>query len=70
MPTSNEQIAAHLDTLMYAAQKAANTVASYEVHASKMTASARATERATITTVPSDLQHASNCSLCNGWDGS
>jgi hypothetical protein len=35
-----------------------------------MTSSARTSTLAKVTTVPSALQHASNCSICNGWDGS
>ena len=60
----------HLQTLQKAVNAAINSASGYRNYGSKLTSSNRATHLATITTVPSALQHASNCSVCNAWDGS
>ena len=60
----------HLRGLQSAVSTAINNVRRYQDYNGEMTASARNALLATVTTVPSALQHASNCSICNGWDGS
>jgi hypothetical protein len=67
---TNEAVLAHLDTVRAAVNTAINTVNYYSASNSDMTNAARAATLAKVTTVPSALQHASNCSTCNGWDGS
>ena len=66
----NEATLAHLQAVRDAVNTAINNVNRYAGYNSEMTSSARTTLLATVTTVPSALQHASNCSTCNGWDGS
>ena len=67
---TNQATIAHLATIRDAVNKAINNVNRYGDMNGEMTNPAKATLLATVTTVPSALQHASNCSTCNGWDGS
>ena len=67
---TNEATLAHLQAVRDAVNTAINNVNRYAGYNNDMTNSAKAALLATVTTVPSALQHASNCSTCNGWDGS
>jgi hypothetical protein len=67
---TNDATIAHLVTIRDAVNKAINNVNRYQSYNGEMTNDAKAALLATVTTVPSALQHASNCSTCNGWDGS
>jgi hypothetical protein len=67
---TNEAVLTHLRSVRNAVNAAINTVNYYANSNTDMTSGAKATQLAKVTTVPSALQHASNCSICNGWDGS
>ena len=67
---TNEATLAHLATVRSAVNAAINNVNRYQGFNSEMTTAAKVALLATVTTVPAALQHASNCSICNGWDGS
>ena len=67
---TNEATNEHLQTIRTAINAAVNNVSRYQSYNGEMTTSAKNALLATVTTVPSALQHASNCSICNGWDGS
>ena len=67
---TNEATLDHLTTIRSAVNAAINNVNRYQGFNSEMTTAAKAALLATVTTVPAALQHASNCSICNGWDGS
>ena len=67
---NNTVTLAHLATIKEAVNTAISNVRRYESYNDDMTSAAKAALLATVTTVPSALQHASNCSTCNGWDGS
>ena len=67
---TNEATNEHLQTIRTAINAAINNVNRYQGYNGEMTTSAKNALLATVTTVPSALQHASNCSICNGWDGS
>ena len=67
---TNEAALAHLETIRSAVNAAINNVNRYQGYNGEMLSNAKASLLATVTTVPSALQHASNCSVCNAWDGS
>tara|TARA_R100001086_G_scaffold222732_1_gene140310 strand:- start:8 stop:220 length:213 start_codon:yes stop_codon:yes gene_type:complete len=67
---TNTVTLAHLMTIREAINAAISNVTRYQGYNDDMTSAAKAALLATVTTVPSALQHASNCSTCNGWDGS
>ena len=67
---TNEATLDHLATIRSAVNAAINNVNRYAANNTDMLSSSKATLLATVTTVPTALQHASNCSICNGWDGS
>jgi hypothetical protein len=67
---TNEAVLAHLSTIRSAVNERINNVNRYQGFNGEMTTSAKNALLATVTTVPAALQHASNCSVCNGWDGS
>jgi hypothetical protein len=67
---TNEATLDHLATVRSAVNAAINNVHRYAGFNGEMTTSAKNALLATVTTVPAALQHASNCSICNGWDGS
>ena len=67
---TNEATLAHLQTIRDAINSAINNVNRYQGYNGEMTTSSKNALLATVTTVPSALQHASNCATCNGWDGS
>jgi hypothetical protein len=67
---TNEETLEHLATIRSAVNAAINNVARYQGYYGEMTNAAKAALLATVTTVPSGMQHASNCSTCNSWDGS
>jgi len=60
----------HLQSVGSAVNAALNSVNRYQLFNGEMTTSAKNALLATVTTVPAALQHASNCSICNSWDGS
>jgi hypothetical protein len=67
---TNEVTLQHLVSIRTAVNTAINNVNRYGDMNGEMTNAAKAALLATVTTVPSALQHASNCTTCNGWDGS
>ena len=67
---TNEAVREHLEGIRNAANKALNNVNRYQSYTGEMTTSAKPALLATVTTGPAALQHASDCSICNGWDGS
>jgi hypothetical protein len=67
---NNTVTLAHLAAIKEAVNTAISNVNRYQSYNDDMTSAAKAALLATVTTVPSALQHASNCSTCNGWDGS
>jgi hypothetical protein len=67
---TNEATLEHLATIRSAVNAAINNVNRYQGYNGEMTNAGKAALLATVTTVPSALQHASNCSICNAWDGS
>jgi len=69
MATSDATLT-HLQGIRTAVNKAINNVERYQDHNGDMTTSAKNTLLGTVTTVPSALQHASNCNVCTAWDGS
>lgn len=69
MATSDATLT-HLQGIRTAVNKAINNVERYQDHNGDMTTSAKNTLLGTVTTVPSALQHASDCNVCTAWDGS
>ena len=69
MATSDATLT-HLQGIRTAVNKAINNVERYQDHNGGMTTSAKNALLGTVTTVPSALQHASNCNVCTAWDGS
>ena len=67
---TNEAVLAHLASIRGAATTAINNVNHYASNNTDMLSASKATVLATVTTVPSALQHASDCSICRAWDGS
>ena len=67
---TNEATLAHLAAVRSAVNAAINNVNRYQGYNGEMTTSAKNALLATVTTVPSALQHASNCTICAAWDGS
>ena len=67
---TNEATLAHLSAIKTAAGMAINNVHRYANNNTDMLSASKATLLATVTTVPSALQHASDCSICRAWDGS
>ena len=67
---TNEAVLEHLATVRTAVNTAISNVNRYQGYNSEMTTAAKNELLGTVTTVPAALQHASNCSVCNGWDGS
>ena len=67
---TTEALLEHLRELRRAVTDAMVSANGYKEYGDMMTSSNRATHLATITTVPSARQHASDCSICNSWDGS
>jgi len=68
--STSRQVLDHLGEIRAAVNSAVNTVIDYQTYGSKLTSGNAATERAKVTTVPSALQHANDCSICTQWDGS
>ena len=67
---TNEAVLAHLATIRSAVNERINNVHRYANNNTDMLSASKATLLATVTTVPSALQHASDCSVCRAWDGS
>ena len=68
--STNDEVMNHLGAVRDAVNTAINNAQRYADHNGDMTTTAKNTLLATVTTVPTVMQHASNCSICNGWDGS
>jgi len=67
---TNAAVLLHLEAVRAAVNDAINNVNRYAGYNGEMTNAAKAALLETVTTVPAALQHASSCSICNGWDGS
>jgi len=67
---TTEALLEHLTALRRAVTDAMVSANGYKEYGSKLTSSNRAAQLAEVTTVPSARQHASDCSICNSWDGS
>ena len=67
---TNAATLAHLISIKEAINTAISNVTRYQSYNGDMTTSGKNALLATVTTVPASLQHASNCAVCNGWDGS
>lgn len=67
---TTEILLEHLRELRRAVTDAMVSANGYKEYGSRLTSSNRATHLATVTTVPADRQHASDCSICTAWDGS
>jgi len=68
--STNQDIKGHLEIIRDSINSAITSVIRYQNFNEEMTTAAKNTLLATVTTVPAALQHASNCSICNDWDGS
>ena len=66
---NNEAVLEHLREVRTALGDAINTVVAYQRYGPRLTSANQAVELATITTVPSTRQHASDCGICTAWDG-
>jgi len=69
MATSDATLT-HLQGIRTAVNKAINGVERYQIYNGDMTTPAKDALLGTVTTVPSALQHASDCAICTAWDGS
>ena len=67
---TNKATLEHLQELKDSVNSALSTVFAYQKYGTKLTAGNQASEKALVTTVPTALQHASDCSICTAWDGS
>jgi len=67
---TNAATLGHLQTIRSAVNAAINSVNRYQDYNGEMTTAAKNALLATVTTVPTERQHASDCATCNGWDGS
>ena len=67
---TTEALLEHLTALRRAVTDAMVSANGYKEYGSKLTSPNRAAQLAEVTTVPSARQHASDCSICNSWDGS
>ena len=68
--STNEDVIDHVRTIKKALNTTAETVLGWQTYTSGMTDAAKAAQLAKITTVPTDLIHASDCAICTAWDGS
>ncbi len=68
--TTSDTTRTHLQGLRTAVNKAINSVERYQIYNGDMTTPAKDALLATVTTVPPDLIHASDCAICTAWDGS
>ena len=64
------EVKAHLEQLKASVNLAVQTVHDFKKFGDKLTAANKAAELAKVTTVPTQRQHASDCSICTAWDGS
>ena len=67
---TNDAVLEHLATIRTAVNTAINNVHHYQSYNGEMTDGAKAVLLASVTIVPVDFQHASNCAICTSWDGS
>ena len=67
---TTEALLEHLRELRRAVTDAMVSANGYKEYGSRLTSSNRATHLASITTVPADRLHASDCEICTAWDGS
>ena len=68
--STNTAALEHIESIRNAANAAMSNINRYRSFNGDMTNAAKTALLATVTTVPAELQHASNCAICNGWDGS
>lgn len=66
---TTEALLAHLETLQRSVNAAINDAHAWQNFGGKLTATARAAQLATVTTVPAERLHASDCAICTAWDG-
>ena len=66
---TTEALLAHLETLQRSVNAAINDGNAWRNFGDKMTDAAKAAQLATITTVPAERRHASDCAICTAWDG-
>ena len=69
MATSDATLT-HLQGIRAAVNKSITSVERYQIYNGDMTTPAKDALLATVTTVPPDLIHASDCAICIAWDGS
>jgi len=67
---TTEALLEHLAALRRSVNAAITEANGYRNYGDKMTDAAKATQLATVTTVPADRLHASDCAICTAWDGS
>ena len=67
---TSDAVHTHLQGIRAAVNKAINSVERYQVYNGDMTTPAKDALLGTVTIVPSDLIHASDCAICIAWDGS
>ena len=65
-----KEVQDHLEELKASVNSALQTVYDFKKFGDKLTAANKAAELAKVTTVPTQRQHASDCSICTTWDGS
>ena len=58
----------HFEGLMQAIHDAHRDVIIYLQDSDNWTDAAKATQRAKITTIRTDLVHPANCAICTGWE--
>jgi len=67
---STVEVQNHIEELKTSVNSALQTVYDFKKFGDKLTAANKAAELAKVTTVPTQRQHASDCSICTTWDGS
>ena len=65
-----KEVQNHLEELKASVNSALQTVYDFKKFGDKLTAANKAAELAKVTTVPTQRQHARDCSICPAWDGS
>ena len=67
---STVEVQNHLEELKASVNSALQTVYDFKKFGDKLTDANKAAELALVTTVPTQRQHGSDCSICTTWDGS
>jgi len=68
--STNEDMIDHIRTIKKGINAAYEAVSGWQTYGSELTAGNQANQLAKVTTVPTDLIHASDCAICTTWDGS